>query len=91
MEATHNHVHSHEDVPLDPAEAFQLLSHFLSDPSPQAAEEFRPFLPDVRNIAFYYRFLMDSSELSEVQLSLIRQFIAQTYAAQQLLRRYADE
>jgi len=86
----HAHTHAHEDPPLDPSEAFQILSYFLSDPSRQAADEFRPYLPDIRNIAFYYRFLMDASEFSDVQLSLIRQFVAQTYAAQQILRRFAD-
>ena len=91
MEAAHSHAHSHEEVPLDPAEAFQLLSHFLSAPSPQHAEEFRPFLPDIRNIAFYYRFLLDTTELSEGQVALVRQFISETYAAQQVLHRYADD
>jgi len=90
LEAHHNHAHTHDDTPLDPAEAFQILSYFLSDPSRQAAEELRPYLPDIRNIAFYYRFLMDASEFSEAQLSLVRQFVAQTYAAQQILRRFAD-
>jgi hypothetical protein len=90
LETAHHHAHSHDEVPLDPAEAFQLLSFFLSDPSRQAAEELRPFLPDIRNIAFYYRFLMDASEFSDAQLSLVRQFVAQTYAAQQVLRRFAD-
>ena len=68
-----------------------MLSYFLSDPSRQAAEEFRPYLPDIRNIAFYYRFLMDASEFSEPQLSLVRQFVAQAYAAQQVLRRFTDD
>ena len=65
-----------------------MLSWFLSDPTPEAAEELRAYLQDIRNIAFYYRFLMDSAEISDAQLSLVRQFISQTYAAQQLLQQY---
>ena len=68
-----------------------MLSWFLSDPTPEAADELRAYLPDIRNIAFYYRFLLDTSELSDAQLALARQFIAETYAAQQVLHRYAAD
>lgn len=87
MHSHAHHTHSGEP-PLDPPEAFQMLSWFLSDPTPEAADELRSFLHDIRNIAFYYRMLMDTSELSDAQLSLVRQFISQTYAAQQLLQQY---
>lgn len=83
-----NHAHA-EEPPLEPAEAFQMLSWFLSDPTPEAAEELRGYLQDIRNIAFYYRLMMDTSGLSDTQLSLVRQFLAQTYAAQQVLERYS--
>ena len=86
----HSHAHhTHaEQPPLDPPEAFQMLSWFISDPTPAAAEELRAYLHDIRNIAFYYRFLMDTAVLSDTQLSLVRQFISQTYAAQQLLEQF---
>lgn len=88
----HAHQHPHADEPpLEPSEAFQMLSWFLSDPTPEAADELRSFLPDIRNIAFYYRFLMDTEDLSDMQLALVRQFVAQTYAAQQLLHRFAND
>lgn len=83
-----NHAQSGEP-PLEPSEAFQMLSWFLSDPTPEAAAELRGYLQDIRNIAFYYRMMMDTSEISDVQLALVRQFIAQTYAAQQVLERYS--
>ena len=67
-----------------------MLSWFLSDPTPEAAAELRSFLPDIRSIAFYYRFLMDTTELSDTQLSLVRQFLSQTFAAQQVLQQFAD-
>jgi hypothetical protein len=86
---SHAHPHHHADQPpLDPPEAFQMLSWFLSDPTPEAADELRNYLQDIRNIAFYYRFLMDTADLSDGQLSLVRQFISQTYAAQQLLQQF---
>jgi hypothetical protein len=91
MEPAHDHVHMHEDYPLEPPEAFQLLSQFLSRPSPEGANEMRAFLPDIRAIAFYYRFLMDADALSDLQLTLVRQFIAQTYAVQQILRGFAND
>ena len=89
----HNHAgHTHpEDFALEPPEAFKMLSWFLSDPTPEAAAELRSYLPDIRNIAFYYRFQMDVVEMSEVQLSLVRQFLSQTFAAQQVLQQYADD
>jgi hypothetical protein len=89
----HSHAHHHhaDEPPLDPPEAFQMLSWFLSDPTPEAADELRSYLQDIRNIAFYYRFLIDTAELSEGQLSLVRQFLSQTYAAQQLLHQYPAE
>ena len=103
MEGTEGHGHAHghahiahrhpggdPDYPLYPSEAFQLLSTFLSRPDPFAAEDLRPFLPEVRAIAFYYRFLLDLSDLSDMQRSLVRQFIAQLYAAQLLIQRYGD-
>lgn len=90
-ESPHVHVHRHDDYPLDAPGAFQLLSQFLSDPSPMAAADMRAYLPDIRNIAFYYRFLLDTAELPESQLALVRQFIAQAYAAQQVLHRYPQE
>jgi hypothetical protein len=65
-----------------------MLSWFLSDPTPEAADELRSYLPDIRNIAFYYRFLIDTEDLSDAQLSLVRQFLSQTYAAQQVLQQY---
>jgi hypothetical protein len=68
-----------------------MLSWFLSDPTPEAADELRSYLPDIRSIAYYYRFLMDASGLSDAQLALVRQFIAETYAAQELLRRFPAE
>lgn len=85
--------HHHHDVfpPLDAPGAFQILSQFLSDPNPRAAADLRSYLADIRSIAFYYRFLMDTAPLGEVQLTLVRQFIAQTYAAQQVLERYPQE
>jgi hypothetical protein len=86
--AHHNHG---EEPPLEAPEAFQMLSWFLSDPTPQAADELRSYLPDIRSIAFYYRFLLDSADLSDAQLGLVRQFMAQTYAAQQVLHRYAHD
>lgn len=88
----HSHAHhTHgEQAPLDPPEAFQMLSWFLSDPTPEAADELRSYLQDIRNIAFYYRFLLDTQELSDAQLTLVRQFISQTYAAQQVLQQYRD-
>lgn len=89
-----HHVHRHPggdpDYPLYPAEAFQLLSAFLSRPDAYAAEDLKPFLPEVRAIAFYYRFLLDRAELGEAQASLVRQFISQTYAAQVIVHRYTD-
>ncbi len=84
----HNHAHT-DEPPLEPSEAFQMLSWFLSDPTPEAADELRGYLQDIRNIAFYYRMMMDASEISDSQLTLVRQFIAQTYAAQQVLDRYS--
>jgi len=88
----HVHHHTHDDFPpVDAPEAFQILSHFLSDPNPQAAADLRSYLPDIRSIAFYYRFLLDTASLGEVQLTLVRQFLAQTYAAQQVLERYPLE
>ncbi len=85
-------VHSHpNDFPLEPPEAFKMLSWFLSDPTPEAADELRSYLPDIRNIAFYYRFQMDIRELSDTQLSLVRQFLGQTYAAQQLLQQFSND
>ena len=68
-----------------------MLSWFLSDPTPEAADELRSYLPDIRSIAFYYRFLMDTAGLSGPQLGLVRQFIAETYAAQQLLQQYRND
>lgn len=68
-----------------------MLSWFLSDPTPDAAEELRRYLHDIRNIAYYYRFLMDTSDLSDAQLALVRQFLAETYAAQQVLQRFAED
>lgn len=65
-----------------------MLSWFLSDPTPEAADELRSYLSDIRNIAFYYRFLMDTANLSDAQLSLVQQFLSQTYAAQQLLQQF---
>jgi hypothetical protein len=62
-----------------------MLSWFLSDPTPEAADELRSYLPDIRNIAFYYRFLMDVSEMADAQLSLVRQFLS---AAKQLLQQF---
>ena len=88
--AHHHHPHE-EEFPLEPPEAFQILSWFLSDPTPEAAQELRSYLPDIRSIAYYYRFLLDETELSEAQLGLVRQFIAQTYAAQELLHRTAND
>jgi hypothetical protein len=67
-----------------------MLSWFLSDPTPEAAAELRSFLPDIRSIAFYYRFLMDTADLSDMQLSLVRQFLSQTFAAQHVLQQFAD-
>jgi len=67
-----------------------MLSWFLSDPTPEAAVELRSYLPDIRSIAFYYRFLMDTADLSDMQLSLVRQFLSQTFAAQQVLQQFAD-
>ncbi len=67
-----------------------MLSAFLSRPGAEAAEEIRPFLPEVRAIAFYYRFMLDRSILSHAQLALVRQFISQLYAAQVLIQRYAQ-
>lgn len=67
-----------------------MLSWFLSDPTPEAADEIRGYLQDIRNIAFYYRMMLDTEEVSDLQLGLVRQFIAQTYAAQQVLERYSD-
>ncbi len=87
---SHAHSHHHNEPPLEPPEAFQMLSWFLSDPTPEAAAELRSFLPDIRAIAFYYRFLMDTTDLSETQLSLVRQFLSQTFAAQQVLQQFAD-
>lgn len=88
---SHGHAHhAHNEPPLEPPEAFQMLSWFLSDPTPEAAAELRAFLPDIRSIAFYYRFLMDTTELSDTQLSLVRQFLSQTFAAQQVLQQFAD-
>ncbi len=94
MEAHQNHSHNHshaQDFALEPPEAFQMLSWFLSDPTPEAADEMRSYLQDIRNIAFYYRFMMDTVGLSELQLSLVRQFLSQTYAAQQLLQQFRNE
>jgi hypothetical protein len=68
-----------------------MLSWFLSDPTPEAADELRGYLQDIRNIAFYYRFHMDTNELSDTQLSLVRQFLSQTYAAQLVLQQFAPQ
>ena len=84
------HVHR-DDFPLEPPEAFKMLSWFLSDPTPEAADELRSYLPDIRSIAFYYRFQMDTRELSDTELSLVRQFLSQTFAAQQLLQQYPND
>ncbi|HEX9709833.1 MAG TPA: hypothetical protein VGB42_07720 [Candidatus Thermoplasmatota archaeon] len=86
----HRHPGGDDDYPLYPSEAFQLLSSFLSRPGAAAADELRPYLPEVRAMAFYYRFMLDQSNISPIQRSLVRQFIAQLYAAQLLIRRYKD-
>lgn len=52
-------------------------------------EDLQPYLPELRSIAFYYRFLLDRTELSQTQDSLVRLFIAQVYAAQVMVHRYA--
>ena len=87
----HAHHHHNEEPPLDPPEAFQMLTWFLSDPTHEAADELRSYLPDIRSIAYYYRFLLDSADLSDGQVSLVRQFLAETFAAQELLHRFADD
>ncbi len=86
----HRHPGGDPDYPLFPHEAFQMLSTFLSRPGAYEAEDLRAFLPEVRAIAFYYRFLLDQGVLSDAQRSLVRQFIAQLYAAQLLIQRYSD-
>lgn len=84
----HAHVHGHEEYPLTPPEAFQMLCYFLSAPDEEAARDVKAYLPDLRNIAFYYRFMLDEGALSDAQIALVRQFISQVYAAQELLRRF---
>jgi hypothetical protein len=66
------------------------LCTFLSRPHPASAQELKAFLPEVRAIAFYYRFMLDQSQLPQAQAALVRQFIAQVYAAQLLIQRYSD-
>jgi hypothetical protein len=85
----HRHPGGDADYPLYPHEAFQLLSAFISRPDAYSADDLRPYMPEVRAIGFYYRFMLDFADLSEVQRSLVRQYIAQLYAAQVLIQRMA--
>ena len=85
----HQHAHPPLEYPLEPFEAFQLLSYFISTPNQNTAHELRHYLPEIRNMAFYYRFQLDFGSVAEPQAGMVRQFIAQTYAAQMLLERYA--
>lgn len=85
----HHHEHAPLEYPLEPFEAFQLLSYFISTPNENTAHELRHYLAEIRNMAFYYRFQLDFGAMPEPQQAMVRQFIAQTYAAQLLLERYA--